>query len=250
MISGDQRALVLLPGLDGAGLAFGPMIKLLPAFIRPTVVTYPRDRVLGYPELLSLVMGMLPRDPFVLLGESFGSPLAIMIAAARPRGLRGLILSSGFARNPLWLGPNWLTHLAHPLPFQLYKPYVRIKAWWRGGEAKAARLAAMSGLKAKVVAHRAKSALRVNVMDLLSTCDIPVMYVRGERDRLVHCRNLNEMAARLPSMRVLRINGGHCVLRSRAALATAKIVEFISDCERRADVDRSARGQVADSRNG
>src|SRR5579859_4156651 len=179
MTSGEQRPLILLPGLDGAGLAFGPMIKLLPSSIRPTVVSYPRDRVMGYPELMPWVMGKLPGEPFVLLGESFSSPLAIMIAAARPRGLRGLILSSAFARNPLWLAPNWLASLARPLPFQLYKPYVRVKAWWRGGEARVARLEAMSGLIAAVVAHRAQSALRVNVMDLLSTCDVPVLYVRG-----------------------------------------------------------------------
>ena len=238
MTSGEQRPLILLPGLDGAGLAFGPMIKLLPSSIRPTVVSYPRDRVMGYPELMPWVMGKLPGEPFVLLGESFSSPLAIMIAAARPRGLRGLILSSAFARNPLWLAPNWLASLARPLPFQLYKPYVRVKAWWRGGEARVARLEAMSGLIAAVVAHRAQSALRVNVMDLLSTCDVPVLYVRGERDRLVHSRNLTEMAACLRSMRVVRIDGGHCVLRSRAELAAAAIVEFISDCDRAA-VDRT-----------
>ena len=72
-----------------------------PATIVPTGVAYPRDRVMGYPELLAMVMEMLPSEPFVLQGESFSSPLSIMIAAARPTGLRGLILSSAFARNPL-----------------------------------------------------------------------------------------------------------------------------------------------------
>ena len=100
LASDGKLDLILLPGLDGAGLAFGPLLKVLPSFIRPIVVTYPKDRVMGYPELLPFVMGRLPDTPFVLLGESFSSPLAIMIAAARPPGLQGLILSSAFARNP------------------------------------------------------------------------------------------------------------------------------------------------------
>jgi pimeloyl-[acyl-carrier protein] methyl ester esterase len=230
--------LIMLPGLDGAGLAFGPLVELLP----PSIVTYPRDRVMGYQELLPLVTGMLPNDPFVLLGESFSSPLAITIAASRPRGLRGLILSSAFARNPLWLAPNWLAPLAHPLVFRLYNPYIRFKAWWRGsGPHSAARLAAVSGLRPQVVANRARSALRVNVMQQLSSCPVPVMYIRGERDRLVHRRNLEEMSECLPSMCVVRLDGGHCVLRSQAALAAAAIVEFIADCDRRTANDQVPR---------
>jgi pimeloyl-ACP methyl ester carboxylesterase len=226
--SDGKLRLILLPGLDGAGLAFGPLVELLASSLEPMVVTYPRDRVMGYQELLPMVMGMLPSEPFVLLGESFSSPLAITIAASRPRGLRGLILSSAFARNPLWLAPNWL------LVFQVYNPYIRFKAWWRGsGPHSAARLAAVSGLKSEVVANRARSALRVNVMHQLKTCPVPVLYIRGERDRLVHRRNLQEMAECLPSMRVVRLDGGHCVLRSHAALAAAAIVDFIADCDRR-----------------
>ncbi len=236
--------LIMLPGLDGAGLAFGPLLEQLPSSIRPTVVTYPRDRVMGYQELFPLVKGFLPDEPFVLLGESFSSPLSITIAADRPRGLRGLVLSSAFARNPLWLAPNWLAYLTHPLIFRLYNPYVRFKVWRRGGGAAgAARLAAISGLRPQVVARRAKAALQVNVMRQLATCPVPVLYIRGDRDRLVHARNLSEMAACLPSMRVARFDGGHCVMRKRAKEAAAAIVEFIADCNSHAADENLPRRQ-------
>jgi pimeloyl-ACP methyl ester carboxylesterase len=195
---------------------------------------YPKDRVMGYEELLPMVMGMLPDSPFVLLGESFSSPLSITIAAARPRGLRGLILCSAFARNPLWLSPTWLAYLTHPLVFRLYDPYVRFKVWRRGGgPAGKKRLAALEGLKPPVMAKRVRSALRVDVLDQLATCPVPALYVRGERDRLVHGRNLSEMSQCLPSMRIARLDGGHCVLKSRTAQATTAIVDFIADCTQR-----------------
>jgi pimeloyl-ACP methyl ester carboxylesterase len=248
--SSTRVSLILLPGLDGAGLAFGPLVKLLPSSIEPTVVTYPRDRMMGYQELLPFVRQRLPDGPFVLLGESFSSPLSIMIAAARPPGLRGLILSSAFARNPLWLAPNWLAPLTRPFIFRLYNPYIRLKVWRRGGgPSGAARLAAIDGLLPEVVANRARSALQVNVLEKLPTVQVPVMYVRGDRDKLVHSRNLVEMAASLPSMRVVRIDGGHCVLRSKAEAAGAAIVEFIDACRRRSCEDAQtglATGQTTD----
>jgi pimeloyl-ACP methyl ester carboxylesterase len=226
---------MLLPGLDGEGFSFGPLLEQLPAFTRPTVAVYPRDRPMGYEELLPIVRGMLPDSPFVLLGESFSSPLSITIAAARPRGLRGLILCSAFARNPLWLAPTWLAHLAHPLFFRLYDPYIRVKVWRRGGGAAGAkRLAALCEQTPCVIAKRVRSVLRVNVMEQLASCQVPVLYLRGARDRLIHRRNMMEMSACLPTMRVVELDGGHCVLRSRAAVSAAAIVEFMAECDRSA----------------
>ena len=228
-----EVSLILLPGLDGTGVTFWPLLKHLPAFVRPTVVAYPTDRALGYPELLALVTEMLPGKPFYLLGESFASPLAIMIAAGRPSGLRGLILSAGFARNPLWGAPTWLASFAHPLIFRFYPAYVRFKVRRRGGgPAGRARLAALTEHTPRIIANRIRSVLRVNVMPQLSHCPVPVLYVRGVRDRLIAARNLSEMSRCLPSMRVARLDGGHCLLRSRPELAAAAIVEFIADCSR------------------
>src|SRR5271155_2151701 len=90
-------SLILLPGLDGTGLLFQPLVAALPAAIQPRIVRYPGHRHLTYHELLPLVMDALPQSgPFILLGESFGGPLATMVAAERPPGLVGLILCASF----------------------------------------------------------------------------------------------------------------------------------------------------------
>ncbi len=76
--------LVLLPGLDGTGLLFGPIVDKLAAGIEPLIVRYPCDVLLGYRELLPLVEEQLPAGPFVLLGESFSGPLTVMVAGSVP----------------------------------------------------------------------------------------------------------------------------------------------------------------------
>ena len=74
-----MTALVLLPGMDGTGDLFAPLLSALPPALRTIVVRYPCDRPLGY---AGRTRG--PKDqPFVLLGESFSGPIAAAIAAAR-----------------------------------------------------------------------------------------------------------------------------------------------------------------------
>lgn len=85
--------LVLLPGLDGTGLLFQPLIEMLPSNIKPIVVSYPPDKLLGYNELLPIVLKCLPTDKsFIVLGESFSGPLALRVASTRPDNLEGLVL--------------------------------------------------------------------------------------------------------------------------------------------------------------
>ncbi len=40
-------------------------------------------------------------DEYVLVGDSFGAVVALALAVRRPAGLRGLVLSGGFAANPV-----------------------------------------------------------------------------------------------------------------------------------------------------
>ena len=98
---------VALPGLDGTGLLFADFVRSCPAAFAVRVMEYPRDRFLGYRELLPLVRDRLPtRSEFVILGESFSGPLAVMLAAERPPGLRAVVLAATFVRRPrpLWVG--------------------------------------------------------------------------------------------------------------------------------------------------
>src|SRR4051812_16660002 len=104
--------LILMPGMDGTGELFAPLLRALGNSIETTVLRYPTDEPLGYSELLPRVRAALPASgPFVLLGESFSGPLAIMIAAEAPAGLRGVILSASFASNPI----RWLPQFVRPL---------------------------------------------------------------------------------------------------------------------------------------
>jgi pimeloyl-ACP methyl ester carboxylesterase len=93
-------ALVLLPGMDGSGHLFAPLIAALGDALRVVTVRYPTQQALDYDSLTALALRDLPDQDFILLGQSFSGPIAVTLAAARPRGLRGLALCSSFVRNP------------------------------------------------------------------------------------------------------------------------------------------------------
>ncbi len=95
------RKLFLLPGMDGTGTLFGPFVEALPEGFKGMPVAYPVDRPLSYSELAELVRKRLPvSESFVLLAESFSTPIAIQIAAENPPGLKAVILVAGFATSP------------------------------------------------------------------------------------------------------------------------------------------------------
>ena len=62
--------LLMLPGLDGSGKLFRPLLQVLPSHLKAQVTPYPADRVLSYDALVAFVRRGFPRgEPFVLLGE-------------------------------------------------------------------------------------------------------------------------------------------------------------------------------------
>lgn len=113
--------LILLPGMDGTGKLFESLANRLSATYEIEVVEYPTDRCLSYTELKSLVQSVIPISrSFVLLAESFSTPLAVTIAADNPSNLKGLILCTGFVSRPL-LG--WRRFIASYLaPILLSRP--------------------------------------------------------------------------------------------------------------------------------
>ena len=61
-------------------------------------------------------------DQFVLVGDSFGAVVALAVAVRRPRGLHALVLSGGFAANPV---DSWIDRAkiaaSRYLPGPLYR---------------------------------------------------------------------------------------------------------------------------------
>lgn len=84
--------LVLLPGLDGSGRLFKPLLKQQSPEIETIILPYPNDRLMSHVDLCDFLHPRLPNEPFFILGESFGGPLAILLSEYAKDYVQGLIL--------------------------------------------------------------------------------------------------------------------------------------------------------------
>ena len=225
-------ALVLLPGMDGTGTLFQPLIEEIGGFFNIKVVQYPTQEALGYEELEELVLKALPTDaPFLLLGESFSGPIAISIAAAQPAGLVGLILCSTFATNPRPL-LSAFRPLVNALPPRL-APVALLDYLLLGRHStRALRLAiasAVAQISSSAFGARLDAVHSVNVLRKLKLISAPVLYLQAAEDRVVPSTAASSIQKELPTARVVPIDAPHCLLQVAPGNAASIIKLFASE---------------------
>ena len=225
-----MTCLVLLPGMDGTGDLFAPLLSELPAAPPPVVLRYPGAAALGYADLETRVRQALPaHTPFVLLAESFSGPLGAAIAAAPPPNLRGLILCASFVRSPLphlsaarpladWLPVTLLPRRA--LHYLLLGPYAT----------PALRTAvdhAVAQATPAVMRARLKAVMGADQSAALATVRLPVLYLRARHDRLVSPAASAQVLRLAPQTRIVDIDAPHCLLQAAPRPAADAIADFL-----------------------
>lgn len=95
----NQPTLVLVPCFSGA--PWSP--EQLAAFGRRPVRTFRLPEAVNDMEVYAdfVAETIADLDDYVLVGDSFGANIALALATRQPGGLRGLVMSGGFAANPI-----------------------------------------------------------------------------------------------------------------------------------------------------
>ena len=209
-------ALVLLPGLDGTGDNFAPLLGALGPGERGVAVRYPTDRELEPEGLDAHVRTCLPSGPFLLVAESFSGPVGIRLAASRPPGLVGLVLVATFRRFP-WRAPaapvRWLSSLASSAP----PPRFVIRWWLTGRDADPAMVdavqASIAANRAAVIAHRLRMLCQGDVESEVRALAVPTLYLRAAHDTLVPAHNATDLASLLPALSTTVVDAPHLLLQ-------------------------------------
>ena len=224
--------LLLLPGLDGTGELFADFVKLLPSWIKPQVVSYPRNQKLSYDELAPIVKSAVPVDqPFVILAESFSTPLAVKFAAIAPDGLQGLVLCAGFVSPPRRGVLSRLARFLAPSLFAFGLPESVCRQLLVGRAAPQTLVDAIrttvSSVSSGVLAHRLRSVLSCEAERELRSVSVPLLYISGEKDRLVTESSLHEVRRGKPDALVASIDAPHLLLQAEPRVAVDALVSFL-----------------------
>jgi pimeloyl-[acyl-carrier protein] methyl ester esterase len=224
--------LILLPGMDGTGKLFTDFVEALPDTFETEVLRYPTDRCLSYSQLTPFVGSAIPfTEPFVLVAESFSTPLAIMCAATNPLNLKGMVICAGFATSPVrgWLRLAY--SLLAPILFRVGLPEFAARRFLIGLNAPPSLLAtvraAVSSVKPKVLSARVRAALVCDMRAELCQVAVPILYLQAAQDRLIDELCLEEIRRIKPQTIVTVIVGPHLIFQSEPQRTAGIVARFI-----------------------
>lgn len=227
----SRTTLVLLPGLDGTEIFFAPLLAHLPTSIEPLVITYPSSGANDYESLLPIVLDKIKHlESFVIMGLSFGGPLALMVAAHCAPQVRGVILCASFVTAPRPRLARFRIFLSTPL-IALTRALRRLRLLVPGyasSEFRRAKAITWKRVNARELAARSRSALSVDARPQLRKCSERLMYMVCTQDEVISRASLKQILEIAPQTKVAEIEGPHFAIFTNPSQSAIRIIDFIN----------------------
>jgi pimeloyl-[acyl-carrier protein] methyl ester esterase len=224
--------LVLLPGLDGTGELLVEFIAALPKSWTATTVIYPTDRFLSYKGLRPFVGAAAPQlERFVLVAESFSTPLAVWYAATNPPNLAAVVICAGFVGSPIYRWSGTVRALAKPWLFRLKPPRTIVEYFLLGQNAPSDLLQklrrALQRVSPDVLSGRVQEVLDCDARDDLCQTTVPLLYLEATRDRLLSASCKKEFSNLKPDTLFRSVPAPHLLLQREPQKAASIVVAFV-----------------------
>ncbi len=225
--------IVLLPGMDGTGEMFEPLVTVIKqsqpkAKIR--IVRYPPNIALGYAELVEFAAAQLPCGPCILIGESFSGPIALELATKFSENVQCVVLSTSFACNPL-TSLAWAAPLLDFLPISYAPSWLMEQQLFNDSATPALKAAldrALKSVQPNVMRARLRAIFQVDARKTLSQMQQPLLYLQADADRVVPERCAQEIKQAQPNAKILTLPGPHCLLQAAPELAWRSISAWLA----------------------
>lgn len=225
-----QLQLVLLPGMDGTGKLFEPLLRILPKKIQAKAVAYPKS-LKSFAQYVQFASHEISAAGDVLLvAESFSGPIAIAVMRNPPPNLRAIVLVATFAKPPR----AFLRRLSVMVPAALIRAFTpaAIKLFCANGNAyeDVARRATdvVSHLPTEMLKDRVKllNELPSDLMRVLEQSSLPILILQPAHDRLLPESSFLSVGMR-SSAKVKKIAGPHFLLQCCPKECWSEIEAFL-----------------------
>jgi pimeloyl-ACP methyl ester carboxylesterase len=223
--------LLLLPGLDGTGALFAPVLPELEHAFELEPVGYPTDRVLDLDALAAYAASRVPAGKrYAIVAESFSGPVALRLARAAPPSLFAVVLVGSFVSPPIgWVLRVGLRLIADVVARQLLRLSAPTAYLLTGGDQPLATQvqASAAAVQPRVIASRLRMLTHVDARRDLALCPVPLLYLAGQSDRLVarsHAREIERLKA---GVTVRELPAPHLMLQTQPRLAAQEIASWL-----------------------
>lgn len=186
------------------------------------------------------LMDFLGIDKAHLMGGSMGGMVAQQIAIEYPQKVDNLILFSTSA-DERWLidlaetiAPNWNLSQSELASTDLRKLIVAIASRTSNRRFTRLVLVALATLQARFgtltgLAGQIEAMMTYNVLDRLHLIQAPTLVLAGSKDRLIAPHSSEVLASRIPSAKLVIVNGGsHVVAGEMGGRFKKEVLNFLS----------------------
>jgi pimeloyl-ACP methyl ester carboxylesterase len=219
-----------MPGLDGTGKLFAPIIPWLEQHFELTIVTYPD--LDSFNDYIDCAQHQLPETPgFSLLAESFSGPVALALMARQPGQVGASVLSATFARSPL----ASLTRMSNYIPEQVFSigalsdfvldVYETEDEDY--SETQPLPLNVTEQLDGVLLKHRIEVLSRIDISAMLPDIEVPILYLHALRDRIVAETDAQMIEEYLPNVERVDIDAPHLLLQTRPQKCAELIINYV-----------------------
>jgi pimeloyl-ACP methyl ester carboxylesterase len=180
-------------------------------------------------------------EDYVLVGDSFGANIALALATRRPRGLRALVLSGGFAADPVdskaWKalmrtagkarGPLYRQLTLRVHAHRLASPFDgEGQVPWSAARSRELFLA---NTPAASFGARVQAVLGADYVDALGRVRVPTLILTPAHDVLIGDKASKIMLAGIPDAREIVLpRTGHMFRFSHPATYAAAVTDFLA----------------------
>lgn len=220
--------------MDGTGISFEPLGKLLPPDVKVKVIQYPADKCLSFKETVQCALDQIQTDQeeVIVVAESFSGPVAIELVGSGKLRAKCLILCSTFATTPRPILLKLLEYLPLEWLMELPFPSFILKHVVEGGKEAADLFHSMwkrvrSQVPGEVLVHRLKVINQMDVRKWLPLITIPCLYIQASSDRSVPASSLFDFIEGVPDLRVKRIKGPHFILQAQPQACWDEILNYV-----------------------
>lgn len=223
--------LILLPGLDGTGILFQPLVEQLKDTFQVTVLTYPTDRPSSLSEMVAMVKEqLLNPENTILLAESFSGLVALTFLEQCSIPLRGVIFCAAFAESPRPFLLKLITMMPEPLMCFSWIPGIFYRMFCLGLSTHPLQVRTLKGVLANVSSQVLGHRLRLIAMTSFSSSSkfwsIPCGYLQASQDIFVPDRCAVWFAHHFQFFNLRKVDGPHFLLQTRVPQCVKYILEF------------------------
>jgi pimeloyl-ACP methyl ester carboxylesterase len=226
----NKPHVALLPGLDGTGELFDPVIPVLEKHFEIHVVRYTDEHT--FDDYVDSALAQLPeKTPLSLVAESFSGPIAITLLADKALDFRASVLSATFCSSPL----PFLTRLSKYLPEKFFSsnPVSKMLLDFcaAGGDAdpelRKKALALLEAVDPVHIQNRIKLVNELDVTEKVGKIDVPLLYIRASKDRVVPARSGAAIMKHAKELKIKQVRGWHMILQTQPEKCAALIVDHV-----------------------